>query len=119
MFQTMVFNITDPTDAAAAAALSVHFYTPFAFTIVAVSAAPLEDDAGADIDINDDGTGVITTVDASDKDVPGTWLSTHAGGSNAPVEIGAGSEVTIDVNDAAAGNRFDVVIYYLPGVAVA
>lgn len=118
MFQTMVFNITDPDESAASGALAVHFYTPFAMTIVAVSAAPLEDDAGADIDINDDGTGVIN-VDATDKDVPGTWLSTHAGGTNAPVQIAAGSEISIDVNDGAAANRFDVVIYYLPGVAVA
>lgn len=119
MINALTFNITDPDETAASGALAVHFYVPFNMTIVGVSAAPLEDDTGADIDINDDGTAIISAVDASDKDVPGTWLSTHLGGSNSPVHVAAGSELTIDVNDAAAANRFDVVIYYLAGSLVA
>lgn len=109
----MSYNLTDPTDAAALAALTLHEYIPFGLTIVAVSAAPMEDDAGATIDINDDGTGVITAVDASDADVPGTWLSTHVGGTETPVVIAAGSELSIDVNLAASGNRIDISVWAL------
>lgn len=119
MISAFTFNITDPDETAASGALAAYWYVPFNITIVGVSAAPLEDDAGADIDINDDGTAVISAVDASDKDAPGTWLSTHLGGSNSPVHVAAGSELTIDVNDAAAANRFDVVVYYLAGSALA
>ena len=114
---TKVFNITDPDEAAASGALAAYWYIPKGITIVGASAAPLEDDAGATIDINDDGTAMIAGVDASDKDVPGTWLTPGTGGTNTPVFAAGGSELTIDVNNGAAANRFDVVIYYLQGVA--
>ncbi len=119
MMQVMNFTAVDPDETAASGALAVYTYIPVNITIVAVSAAPLEDDAGATIDINDDGSGVIAGVDASDKDVPGTWKSTHVGGTNAPVVVAAGSELTIDVNNGAAANRFNVDIWFLPGTVKA
>lgn len=119
MIQQMVFNISDPDETAAAGALAVHWYQAVGITIVGVSVSPHEDDAGATIDINDDASAVISAVDASDKDVPGTWLTPDTGGTQTPVSIAGGSEVTIDVNSAAAANRFDVVIFYRPGVTTA
>lgn len=113
--QLMTFSLTDPTDAAALSTGVMLGALPIPITIVGVSVCPLEDDAGATIDIQDDGTDIITAVDASDADVPGTWLSTHLGGTNAPVEVAADSELEIDFNSAAAGNHFNVIISYLPG----
>ena len=110
---TWSFVATDPTDASALSTLAHYQKVPIGMTIVYVTVGPLEDDAGATLDINDDGTGVITAVDASDKDVPGTWISTHFGGTNAPVTIAADSVVTFDFNSAAAGNAFMVTIWYL------
>lgn len=92
--------------------------TPVNLTIVAVSAAPSTDDAGATIDINDDGTGVITGVDISDQDAPGTWISTHFGGTNEPVKIAADSEISLDANSIDAGTRVHVSIWALVGEAV-
>lgn len=94
-----------------------YFYTPVDLTIVYVTASPSVDDGGLTVDINDDGTGVITAVDASDLDVPGTWKSTHMGGTNAPVTIAAGSKVSLDANAAAANTRILVQIWALVGEA--
>lgn len=108
-------NVVDPVDASAVGAAAAVLVTPFDLTIVAVGASPYEDDADATIDIQDDGTDIITGVDVSDHDVPGEWLSTYAGGTNAPVYVAAGSEIDIDVNSGAAENRFDITIWALIG----
>lgn len=108
-------NVTDPDETAAAGDAFAVLVTPFDLTIVAVGVSPLEDDAGATLDIQDDGTDVITGVDASDHDAPGEWLSTYAGGTNDPVYVAAGSEIDLDFNNAAAANRFDVTIWALIG----
>ena len=89
--------------------------TPCDLTVIFVSASPSADDASATIDINDDGTGVITTVDISDQNVPGTWKSTHMGGTNAPVTIAAGSLLSLDGNSTASGTRVAVQIWALTG----
>lgn len=112
---TYSFSLADPDNTAALGALAAYWVVPMQITIVHVSAGPLEDDAGATIDINDDGTAIIAAVDASDKDVPGTWSSTHFGGTNDPVTVASGSELTIDVNSAAAANQFNIVITALAG----
>jgi hypothetical protein len=88
---------------------------PVPGTIVFVSVAPSADDAGATIDINDDGTGVITGLDASDQNVAGTWNSTHFGGTNAPVEVAASSVLSLDANSIDAGTRVHVQIWLLVG----
>jgi hypothetical protein len=89
--------------------------TPVDLTVIGVSCSPNADDAGLTIDINDDGTGVITAVDCSDQDAPGTWKSTHMGGTNAPVKIAAGSEISLDANNAAANTTVLVHIWALTG----
>lgn len=93
----------------------LYFTVPQSMTIVYVTAAPSVDDADLTLDINDDGTGVITAVSCADQDVPGTWASTHVGGANAPVTIAADSVVSFDANDAAANTRLYVQIWALIG----
>lgn len=105
--------LVDPTEGNAPP--TMYFYTPVAMTIVMVCAAPHVDDAGADIDIADDGTDVITAVDAADADVPGTWKATGYGGTNSPVVIAAGSKVSVVPNDAAAATQITVDIWFLTG----
>ncbi len=93
-----------------------YIITPFDMTIVYVSTSPNVDDAGATVDINDDGTGVITAVDASDQDVPGTWKSTHIeGGTNDPVFVAAGSLLSLDGNATAGNTTILVQIWALMG----
>jgi len=88
---------------------------PFTITVVAVSCSPSVDDSGLTIDINDDGTGVIAAVDCADADVPGTWKSTHMGGTETPVTIAAGSKISFDANNAAANTVVHVQIWALTG----
>lgn len=114
----MCLTLTDPDETAALGTLEGYFEAIVPMTIIAVSAAPLEDDAGATVDIDDDGTNVISGVDASDANVPGTWLSKHVGGTNAPVSIAKGSLVSFDLNNAAAGNAFFIHVWYLAGVGM-
>lgn len=87
-------------------------------TIVAVVVSPSTDDAGATIDINDDGTGVITGIDLSDQNVPGTWLTPGYGGTNTPVAVAAGSLISLDANSIDAGTTANVWIHVLTGEAV-
>jgi len=73
---------------------------------------------GFDIDIQDDGTDVITAIAANTALTPGTWKTAHMGGTETPVTIAAGSEVEIDVNLTGGSSptaKFDVVIWYLAG----
>lgn len=73
---------------------------------------------GVTIDIQDDGTDCITAISAGTALTPGTWQSTHMGGTEAPVYIAAGSEVEIDLNLAEGSTPTavtDVVIWYLAG----
>lgn len=90
-------------------------YLPFDLTIIAVECAPSADDAGLTIDINDDTVGVISAIVCDDADVPTIWKSTHVGGANAPVFIAAGSELTLDANNAAADTNVHVGIWALVG----
>lgn len=108
-------NIVDPDETAAVTTAACYFMMPIQATLVYASVSAHDDDAGATIDILDDGTDIVTGIDASDQDVPGEWISTDFGGANAPVSIAAGSEMSIDVNSAAAANRFDVVMWFKPG----
>ena len=112
------FSIGDPTEGAGVGALACYFMMPFGGTIVYVSGAPFADDAGATMDINDDGTGVITAIAMATKAAPGEWISTHCGGTQAPVQVAAGSVISLDFNNAAVANRFDVQILVLTGETV-
>ena len=112
---TYSFSVFDPDDTSAVGDLCLYFMLPFAATLVYASAAPWEDDASATMDLMDDASEIITTLACATKAAPGEWISTHAGGTQTPVAIAAGSEMTVDFNDAAAANRFDVVFNFLTG----
>lgn len=108
-------NIGDPDSTATVSASAAMVMVPFGCTLVYASVSPMEDDAGATIDIQDDGTDIVTAIAAATHATPGEWISTHCGGTNAPVEIAGGSEIEIDINNAAAANRFDVTLLFLTG----
>lgn len=116
---TISFTAVDPDETAALSTLVFYQTTVIDMSIVGVSVAPFEDDAGATVDIDDDGTNVISGIDASDANVPGTWLATGFGGTNDPVFVAAGSKLALDFNSAAAANAFLVVIYAVTGSATA
>ena len=109
------FSISNPSDAVALTDLACYFMIPFGATLVYASVAPWDNDATATMDINDDGAEIVAAIDATDKDVPGEWISTHLGGAETPIQIAAGSEMTLDFNTATAANRFDVQIMVLSG----
>lgn len=109
-------TIVDPAEAESVSdAGAAYFMVPFQATLVYASVSPFEDDDSATMDIQDDASDIVTGIDASDHDVPGEWQSTHVGGSNDPVQIAAGSEISLDFNSVSAANRFDVVLLFLVG----
>ena len=110
------FTLVDPTNTNAIGTLEYYFDCMVDMTIVGVSVAPEVDDPDATLDIDDDGTNVITAISCALKATPGTWKSTRlGGGTNTPVHIDAGSLVSFDINDGAAGTAFHVVLYWLVG----
>ena len=109
------FSLSDPDSSAGLTTGACYFMMPIAATLVYACISPFEDDTGATMSIKDDGTDIVTGVDAADHDVPGEWSSTHTGGTNAPVHIAAGSEMSIDILAGAVANRFDVALYFLTG----
>ena len=92
-----------------------YFTVPCNLTVVYMTASASANDTGLTIDLNDDASTAIAAVDAADADVPGTWKSTHMGGTNAPVNIAAGSVCSLDANAAAANTRVHVEIWALTG----
>ncbi|MCP5018909.1 MAG: hypothetical protein GY938_27075 [Ketobacter sp.] len=110
-------SLVDPTEGNAIGTLEGYIQLPFAYDIVAISVSPQVDDAGATIDVDDDGTNVITAIDASDQNVPGTWASPGFGGTNAPVHVAKNSKVSFDVNSGAVATAFNVDMVVLVGSA--
>jgi len=116
MFENLVvlsFTMVDPNDAAALGDADFYQNVPCDITIVYVCAASDTDDGSLTIDINDDGTGVITAIDASDKEDPGEWISTAMGGTQTPVYVAAGSELSFDANSATAETTVHIQIWAL------
>jgi len=109
------FSLFDPDDTQALGNLCCYFMVPFGATLVYASVAPWDDDADATMDVHDDGSAIISALACATKATPGEWISTHCGGTQTPVAIAAGSEMTIDFNSAAAANRFDVQFLFLTG----
>ena len=112
------FNLADPDDSAALGNLCGYFMLPFGATLVYASGAPMTDDAGCTLDVHDDGAAIITALACAVKATPGEWISTHCGGTQTPVAIAAGSEMTMDLNAIAVGVRFDVQLLFLVGESV-
>jgi len=113
------FNLCDPDDSAALGNLCAYFMLPFGATLIYASGAPMTDDGGCTFDLMDDGAAAgPTALACAVKAVPGEWISTHCGGDETPVQIAAGSEMTIDLNTIAVGVRFDVQLLFLTGESV-
>lgn len=109
--------LVDPTEGNALGTLEGYIQLPFAYTIVAISCAPQVDDGGLTVDVDDDGTNVISGIDGNDVNVPGRWGTPGYGGTNAPVHIAADSKVSFDVNNAAAATAVYVDMLILVGSA--
>ena len=92
-------------------ALYQYYTVPCACTIKYVCAAPNVDDADVTVDVNDDGVAAISAIVCATKAVPGTWKSTAMGGTNAPIQVAAGSVLSFDLNGAAAGTAIMVSIW--------
>jgi hypothetical protein len=74
--------------------------------------------SGFNVDINDDGVGVITAVAANTAGTPGNWKSTHFGGSNTPVHVEKDSKLSVDVNFSGGSSPtadYEVTIWALAG----
>jgi hypothetical protein len=100
------------------AANGVHeFDVPVGITILGVSLcaeAFTGTPTGFNIDIQDDGSDVITAVAANTAGTPGTWCTPALGGSQTPVHIAAGSDVEIDVNFSGGSSPtadYTIVLY--------
>jgi hypothetical protein len=110
------FNLADPVEGNSLGVLETYFMLPFGATLVYASGAPAADDAGTTFDLMDDTVACgPTALACAVAAVPGEWISTHCGGTETPVEIAAGSEMSIDVNGIAAGVTFAIVLLFLVG----
>ncbi len=110
------FNLVDPVEGNALGALETYFTLPFGATLVYASGAPSANDAGCTMDLMDDGVAAgPTALACAVAATPGEWISTHCGGSSAPVAIAAGSVMSIDINAAAVGVTFAIVLLFLVG----
>lgn len=86
---------------------------PVSLTIVYVCVSSSVDDTGLTIDINGGGSALVAAVSAADKDVPGTWISKHFGGSEDPVVVPGSTVISLDANAAAANSVAHVQIWAL------
>lgn len=88
---------------------------PVQLTIVGVVISTNQDDANLTVDVNDANGTLIAAIACAAKATPGTWLSTHLGGANAPVAVAADSVLNLDANNADANTAIQVHIYALAG----
>lgn len=109
-------NLADPVEANALGVLETYFMLPYGATLVYASGTPSADDAGGNMDLMDDGAACgPTALACAVAAVPGEWISTHCGGTETPVEIAAGSVMSIDCNSLAVGVTFAIVLLFLTG----
>jgi hypothetical protein len=92
-----------------------YYTTLVPLTIVGVVCSASANDADLTVDINDDGSAAISAISCAVAATPGTWKSTHIGGTNAPVQVAAGSVLSLDANTAAASTRLRVGLLCLTG----
>jgi hypothetical protein len=117
VMRTLSFHVAPLADADSV----VDFCALESMTIVGVSLCATVftgSPTGFNIDIQDDGTDVMTAIAANTALTPGTWQTPHMGGTETPVTIAAGSEVEIDLNLTGGSSptaEFDVVLWYLAG----
>jgi hypothetical protein len=63
------------------------------------------------VDIQDDGTDVISAVTASTAGTPGTWYTQALGGTEDVVRVAAGSDVEVDLNLDSDTADFTLILY--------
>ncbi len=117
----MLPNIMTLAAKSASANNNYHKFTALqGFTVVGMSLCPFVFSgapAGFNVDLNDDGVGVITALAANTAGVVGEWKSTAVGGSADPVTIARGSVVSVDLNFAGGTTPtadYTLVLYCLP-----
>lgn len=99
----------------------VEFEALEAMTIVGISLcaeAFTGTPTGFNVDVQDDGSDVVTAVAANTAGTPGTWKTAHMGGTETAVHVAAGSSVEVDVNFAGGTSPtadFTLLVYYLAG----
>lgn len=95
--------------------------TPVGMQIVGLSVYPeafTGSPTGFNVDIQVAAADVITAVAANTALTAGEWKSTHFGGSNAVVDVPAGSLLEVDINLVAGTSPtadYEVVIWVLLG----
>ncbi len=92
-----------------------YYTTLVPLTIVGVVCSASANDADLTVDINDDASAAIVAIACATAATPGTWKSTHLGGTNAPVQVAAGSVLSLDANAAAINTRLRVGLLCLTG----
>ena len=110
--------LTFTAEAQATGAGVFEFQLPRNFTIVHVSLcveAYASSGSTCNVDIQDDGTDVITAVTANTAGTPGTWEATHVGGTETPVTIAADSSIEVDLNLDQGTADFTLIILGLLG----
>lgn len=100
------------------------FITPVGMTLVGISmwltaagGAPTNTNIDVQVDGSDVITGAITLTPAG-APKGDSWLSTHFGGSAAPIHIDAGEDVEIDLNFSGGSTpdaTYDLVLTFLAG----
>lgn len=94
-----------------------YFKAPCKMTLVAVEASPSADDSGLTLDIDNVTTSaaVVAGMACATKATPGTWNTTHFGGTNAPVQIAKDDILSFDANNAAADTDLNIHLFVLIG----
>ena len=106
----LVFNSENQADADGI----FEFDVPVGMTIVGASLcveAYTGSGSTCNVDIQDDGTDVITALTADTAGTPGTWYTPALGGSETPVKVAAGSDVEVDINLDSDTADFTLILY--------
>jgi len=106
----LVFNSENQADADGI----FEFDVPVGMTIVGASLcveAYTGSGSTCNVDIQDDGTDVITAITADTAGTPGTWYTPALGGSETPVKVAAGSDVEVDINLDSDTADFTLILY--------
>lgn len=108
-----ILSFTFGSNGATLGALEGYVTTPYGFTLIGVAGAPSANDTDLTMDINDDGSVIVTAMSMAVKATPGTWLTPALGGTNTSVHVAAESVLSFDFNNAAANTQVYVQLYVL------
>lgn len=115
---TNLIALTFTAEAQASAAGVFEFQFPRKATIVFMSLcveAYASSGSSCNIDIQEAGSDVITALTANSAGTPGTWKSTHFGGTETPVTVAALTDIEVDLNLDQGTADFTLVVWALLG----